>query len=53
MTPKSRLSGQTAVFMAMYPLPNANTLDVIKRVRKEMEANREKSAQRHAGRHRL
>ena len=32
-----RLSGQTAVFMAMYPLPNANTLDVIKRVRKEME----------------
>lgn len=31
------LSGQTAVFMALYPLPNANTLDVIKRVRKEME----------------
>ena len=32
-----RLSGQTAVFMALYPLPNANTLDVIKSVRKEME----------------
>jgi multidrug efflux pump len=31
------LSGQTAVFMALYPLPNANTLDVIKSVRKEME----------------
>ncbi|MEI6126002.1 MAG: efflux RND transporter permease subunit, partial [Pseudomonadota bacterium] len=31
-----KLSGQTAVFMALYPLPNANTLDVIKRVRKEM-----------------
>jgi multidrug efflux pump len=31
------LSGQTAVFMALYPLPNANTLDVIKLVRKEME----------------
>ncbi|MCP4717691.1 MAG: MMPL family transporter, partial [Deltaproteobacteria bacterium] len=32
-----RLSGQTAVFMAMYPLPNANTLDVIALVRDEME----------------
>lgn len=32
-----RLSGQTAVFMAMYPLPNANTLDVIARVREEMK----------------
>jgi len=31
-----RLSGQTAVFMAIYPLPNANTLDVIGRVRDEM-----------------
>jgi multidrug efflux pump len=31
------LSGQTAVFMALYPLPNANALDVIKLVRKEME----------------
>ena len=32
-----RLSGQTAVFMAMYPLPNANTLDVIGLVREEMK----------------
>jgi len=31
------LSGQNAVFMALYPLPTANTLDVITRVRKEME----------------
>lgn len=31
-------SGQTAVFMGIWPLPNANTLDVIKKVRKEMEA---------------
>jgi len=32
-----RLSGQTAVFMAMYPLPNANTMDVIAIVREEMK----------------
>ncbi len=32
-----RLSGQTAVFMALYPLPNANTLDVIAIVREEMK----------------
>lgn len=31
-------SGQTAVFMGIWPLPNANSLDVIKRVRVEMEA---------------
>jgi len=31
-----QLSGQTAIFMAIYPLPNANTIDVIKLVRKEM-----------------
>ena len=31
-------SGQTAVFMGIWPLPNANSLDVIKLVRKEMEA---------------
>ncbi|HJV36062.1 efflux RND transporter permease subunit [Geomonas sp.] len=30
-------SGQTAVFMGIWPLPNANSLDVIKRVRAEME----------------
>ena len=31
-------SGKTAVFMGMFPLPNANSLDVIKKVRTEMEA---------------
>jgi multidrug efflux pump len=31
-------SGQTAVFMGIWPLPNANALDVIKRVRTEMAA---------------
>jgi multidrug efflux pump len=31
-------SGQTAVFMGIWPLPNANSIDVIKRVRTEMEA---------------
>jgi len=33
-----RFSGQTAVFMGIWPLPNANSLDVIKRVRAEMNA---------------
>ncbi|MGB3400793.1 MAG: efflux RND transporter permease subunit [Candidatus Deferrimicrobiaceae bacterium] len=32
-----RFSGQTAVFMGIWPLPNANSLDVIKRVRAGME----------------
>lgn len=31
-------SGQTATFMGIWPLPNANSLDVIKRVRDEMES---------------
>ena len=31
-----RFSGQTAVFMGIWPLPNANSLDVIKRVRTEL-----------------
>jgi len=31
-----RFSGQTAVFMGIWPLPNANSLDVIKLVRREM-----------------
>ncbi len=31
-------SGQTAVFMGIWPLPNANSLDVIQRVRAEMES---------------
>ena len=33
-----RFSGQTAVFMGIWPLPNANSLDVIKRMRSEMES---------------
>ncbi len=33
-----RFSGQTAVFMGIWPLPNANSLDVIKRARTEMDA---------------
>jgi multidrug efflux pump len=33
-----RFSGQTAVFMGIWPLPNANSLDVISRVSKEMDA---------------
>jgi multidrug efflux pump len=32
-----RFSGQTAVFMGIWPLPNANSLDVIKRIRVEMK----------------
>ena len=31
-----RFSGQNAVFMGIFPLPNANAIDVIKRVRAEM-----------------
>ncbi len=31
-------SGQSAVFMGIWPLPNANSIDVIERVRIEMEA---------------
>jgi multidrug efflux pump len=33
-----RFSGQTAVFMGIWPLPNANSIDVIRRVSAEMEA---------------
>ncbi|RJR52978.1 MAG: multidrug efflux protein [Desulfobacteraceae bacterium] len=33
-----RFSGQTAVFMGIWPLPNANSLDVIGQVHKEMGA---------------
>ena len=32
-----RFSGQTAVFMGIWPLPNANTLDVVNRARIHME----------------
>jgi len=33
-----RFSGQTAVFMGIWPLPNANSIDVIDRVRAEMKS---------------
>ncbi|MCU0593134.1 MAG: efflux RND transporter permease subunit, partial [Desulfobacterales bacterium] len=33
-----RFSGQTAVFMGIWPLPNANSIDVIRRVSSEMES---------------
>ncbi len=32
-----RYTGQTAVFMGIFPLPNANTIDVVKLVRAEIE----------------
>jgi multidrug efflux pump len=32
-----RFSGQTAVFMGIWPLPTANSIDVIQRIRTEME----------------
>src|SRR5437660_2779336 len=33
-----RFSGERAVFMGVWPLPNANSLDVIKRIRSEMDS---------------
>lgn len=33
-----RYSGQTAVFMGIYPLPNANTIDVVQRARVALDA---------------
>ena len=33
-----RFSGQTAVFMGVWPLPNANSLDVINRIRVQMQS---------------
>ena len=36
-----RYSGKTATFMGIWPLPNANSLDVMALVRKEMEAMQE------------
>ena len=35
-----RFSGKTATFMGIWPLPNANSLDVIKRVTTEMQSIR-------------
>jgi multidrug efflux pump len=36
-----RFTGKTAVFIGVWPLPNANSIDVIKLVRAEMEAIQE------------
>ncbi len=33
-----RFNGQTAVFMGIFPLPNANTIDVVARIRVELDA---------------
>jgi multidrug efflux pump len=33
-----RFNGQTAVFMGVFPLPNANTIDVVGRVRAELDS---------------
>ncbi len=46
-------SGQTAVFIGIWPLPNANSLDVIKRVRTRNGRHRAGPAERDAGPHRL
>lgn len=35
-----RFTGQTAVFMGVFPLPNANTIDMVALVREEVEAIR-------------
>ncbi|MDO8542781.1 MAG: efflux RND transporter permease subunit [Opitutaceae bacterium] len=32
-----RYTGQTAVFIGVFPLPNANTIDVVRRVRTELD----------------
>lgn len=34
----TRFNGETAVFMGIFPLPNANAIEVIERVRQEMES---------------
>ena len=48
-----RFSGQTAVFMGIWPLPNANSIDVIERVAGRDGCHPEAAAQRAAGAHRL
>ncbi|MDC4225354.1 MAG: efflux RND transporter permease subunit [Candidatus Manganitrophus sp.] len=35
-----RFTGQTAIFIGMFPLPHANTIDVVKRVRAELDSIR-------------
>ena len=42
-----RFSGQKAVFMGIWVLPNANSLDVIKRVRVELEQIKKELPNRH------
>ena len=44
-----RFTGETAVFMGIWVLPNANSLDVIKRVRVEMAGDPGGAAGRHDG----
>ena len=46
-------SGQTAVFIGVWALPNANSLDVIKRVRAEMDALQKEIPEQIEARHRL
>lgn len=35
-----RFTGQTAIFIGVFPLPHANTIDVVKRVRAELDSIR-------------
>ncbi|MCG3116502.1 MAG: efflux RND transporter permease subunit [Candidatus Manganitrophus sp. SA1] len=35
-----RFTGQTAIFIGIFPLPHANTIDVVKRVRAELDSIR-------------
>lgn len=35
-----RFSGQTAIFIGIFPLPHANTIDVVKRVRADLDSIR-------------
>ena len=44
-----RFSGQTAVFMGIWPLPNANPIDVIASVQTEMASIRKALPDRHGG----
>ena len=45
-----RFSGQKAVFMGIWVLPNANSLDVIKRVRVELQQIKKELPKRHDSR---
>ncbi len=45
-----RFSGQKATFMGVWPLPNANTLDVVRSVREAMPEIQSRLARGHAGR---